>query len=235
MYNWTLSDMLVDIRKDCDLESEKNLKDPHITRMINKSIRKAESIIMNEFAGHYETYKDYNVLAGDTYLPVPADLYKTRIKFIQYSEDDPDNTASTAERYKVKKIPLENLADVSTDDGYSYRISNDKTNGLRINIYPPIRKNQNKAFRVYYIRQIKQLEDPTDICDIANINFILSDVKVKLMSREGHPMLEIEMQNLGEERENLLKDMTYLTDDGEDTVLGPNKDSMADWDEYQIG
>jgi len=234
MYDWTLSDMLVDIRKDCDLESEKNLKDPHITRMINKSIRKAESIIMNEFAGHYETYKDYNVLAGDSYIPVPTDLYKTRIKFIQYSEDDPDNTQSYAGRYKVKKIPLEKLSDVNTDDSYSYRISNGVTNGLRINIYPPIRKNQNKAFRVYYIRQVKQLENPTDICDISNVNFILSDVKVKLMSREGHPMLEIEMQNFEEERANLLKDMTYLTDDGEETILGPNKDSLNDWNDFQM-
>jgi hypothetical protein len=216
--------MLVKIRKDCDLQSDKNIKDYQLIEYVNDAIRNAESLIMNEFAGHYETHHDYNVTEGDTYLTVPSDLFQTRIKLIQFDSS-----------YQVKKIPLERLSEVETEDNYRYRLINDRTNGLRINIYPPIRDTQLSAFRVYYIRQVKQLEEMTDICDIPNVSYILSHVKARLMSREGHPMLESEIASLNVEKENLVKTMTYQTDDGEDTLLGPNKDSMADWDEYQIG
>jgi hypothetical protein len=234
MYDWTLSRMLVKIRKDCDLESDKQMKDWQITEMINEAIRDAESLIMNEFAGHYETFKDYDVLAGNTFLPVPTDLYQTRIKFIQYSDDDPDLNQVEGDRYQVKRIQLERLSEINSEDAYRYRIANDRTNGLRINLYPSIRIDKNKCFRVYYIRQVRQLIELTDICDIPNVNYILSKVKVPIMSREGHPMLDAEIAALTTEKENLIKTMTYLTDDGEDTVLGPNKESLENYSDFAL-
>lgn len=225
---WTLDDIITKIRKDLKLESEKNPTPWSIISAINDAIRDAEGIIVNGFQDYYLTYADYEAIAGDIYFTLPEDIYLARIRYIQYDYDganDPTNIIT----YKVKKIPLEDIAYVNSNDPYRYKIVNDTELGLVINIYPTIREDSNNRFRVWYIRKAKTLVELTDVCDIPCIDYIISHVKVRYMKEEGHPFLVEEKEAFLRAERNLIKNTTMMTDDGEEGVITVSNETLNEF------
>jgi len=229
---WTLDDIAIKIRKDLKIESEKFFSPWEMTSAINDAIRDAESIIINEFSDFFLTYADYDLTAGDTFITMPSDVYMARIRYVQWDEDGPDDNTNN-DTYHIKKIRLEEIPWVCTDDRYKYRLLNDATNGLVMNLYPAIQETGTNRIRVWYIRKAKQLSALTDVCDIPFIGYVISHVKLRVMFDEGHPLLEIEKVNFDNAKMQLIKNVTVMADDGEDSKFEPSNDTLIAYNEME--
>ena len=229
---WTLDKIQTRVRKDLDLEAETFYRQELMTEAVNSAITDCEELVIDEYSDFLLTYQDYDIAANQTIIPNPDDIYQMRIRWFQYKQDGfGGNYFNTAESYKIRKIPMEDVQNLSYRDPYRYRLVNHYETGPRIEIYPPIRGEDagTLKFRLWYIRRFKRLFNIEDVTDVPQPEYLLAHLRVAIMQKEGNPMLDLELRKLADQRARLQKTLKFLSDDEEDTKLQPNWDSLEDY------
>ncbi len=227
---WTLDELHKKVRDDMESHAEVLVTDEEMTRYINDAVDDAEELIVNSFSDFFLTYADIPVTVGDEQLTLPTDLYEMRVRYVAFDENEfnQDNNV-TRQWYKVKKLPLEEVAEVYGNDDYHYRVFNDRTNGLRMQIFPPIRNTTIARFRIYYIRRAARLVEGTDVLETGlRPQYIISHVKQAIYMKEGDPLYNVQDTITKEQTKKLLDSISRLTDDREDEYLFPDFHAMAE-------
>lgn len=233
---WPLSRIVSKVQDDLDLHEENFVTPDDIKQYINDAIDDAEELIIDCFSDHFLTYKLLEVTADDTLLELPEDLYESRIRGFWYSTVGFESLEPTGDAYKVKKLKLERIKDVSSQDCYQYRLFNSSQQGQRLKIFPAIREDSDDRFLLCYIRQAKRLYENSDELEKGiRIQYVLTHVKKSVASKIGDPMLEEYAKKLEVQSEKLKKSLSRLTDDDEDDYLEPDDYAMSEaygYDDY---
>lgn len=227
---WTLNDLEKKVRDDLELHSEVLITPNEMNRFINDAIDDAEETIVDSFSDFFLTFEDIPVSAGDDNLTIPTDIYEMRIRGIYFDENQFNQENSvTAQWYKVKKLPIEEVSEVFNNDDYHYRIINNRLAGLNIKIFPNIRDTTPAEFRIYYIRRAARLEAGTDVLETGlRPQYIISHVKSAIYFKEGDPMHKLEAGKTAVQLQKLIDSISRLTDDREDEYLFPDFHAMAE-------
>ena len=220
---WTLARIIDKVRDDLDLHAEDFVTFDDMRQFVNDAVDDCEEIVVDCFSDFLLTYRDLTVESGQTEIPLPEDLYESRIRGFYYSQTGFTDSNPVGDAYKIKKLSIERLTDVSKGDDYLYRLINKNPFRQKLVVFPPIRENSTTQFRLWYIRQFNRLHETTDILEKgARIQYILSHVKCAVLQKSGDAMLEVEMQKLMKQEDKLKNSLSRLTDDDEDVYLEPD-------------
>lgn len=224
--DWTQNKIFQRIRKDLDLEGEDFFRAELMEEALNSAITDCEELVINQYSDYLLTYQDYDLTANQSYLSMPTNIYQSRVRWIHFRKSGFTNLVSqdNAEAYKLKKIPLEQIQDLTLSDAYQYRILNDVTNGPLIYIFPYVRSEDSGTarIRVWYIRRFKRLFELSDVTDIPVPEYLLAHLRCQIMFKEGNPMLSDAENKLAFQTQRLINTVKMLTDDEEDSLLEPN-------------
>lgn len=226
---WTLDRLTTKIQRDLELHAEIYVQPDDIKSFINDAIDDAEELIINSFSDYFLTFQDYTVATGDSYLEFPDDIYEMRTRGLYYDKQEfaQGSGASSGDWYKVKKMMLEQIAEVGSNDFYQYRNVNSQANGPRIYIYPSIREDSTGRFRLWYIREAARLNESLDVLERGlRPQYIISHAKVSVLQKEGSDMLPLEISRLEAQTKKMLDSLSRVSDDNEDSYLRPDNESL---------
>jgi hypothetical protein len=231
---WTLDGLITKVQDDLELHSENFVTRPELTRFANDAITDAEELIVDLFSDYFLSETNINMVVGQNIIPLPEDIYECRVRGFYYDENSfSAGSAANMRNYKLKKIHIENIADVYSESEYQYRLINTSALGPHIKMYPPSREETTTRFKMWYTREAKRLVNDGDILDIPRPQFVISHMKVAVMSKEGDPLLEAESLELARQRQKLEDSLQRLSDDEEDEYIHPNDASL--WEAYGDG
>lgn len=224
---WTLDRLTTKIQADLQLHAEVFVQASDIKSFINDAIDDAEELIIDSFSDFFISFQDYTVTAGQSQLDFPSDIYELRTRGMYYDKNSFSQDPNSGVWYKVKKIPLETISTVYSQDFYQYRTVNDQQAGPKIQIFPDIRSDSTGRFRLWYIRKARRLDALTDVLEPGlRPQFILSHAKIAILQKEGSDMLPLEIQKFGEQKKKLLDSLSRVSDDDEDSFLKPDIHSL---------
>lgn len=232
---WTLDRLTTKIQRDLELHAEIFVQPDDIKSFVNDAIDDAEESIIDSFSDFFITFQDYVVEAGDSYLDFPTDVYEMRTRGLYFDRAQFDQTrVYHGNWYKIKKISLETIATVNSNDFYQYRNINTQASGPRIHIFPSIREDSTGRFRLWYIRKANRLDELTDVLETGlRPQYIISHAKVAVLQKEGSDMLPLEIEKLGKQEKKMLDSLSRVADDDEDSYLKP--DNQALYEAYGDG
>ena len=225
---WTLDRLVTKVQDDLELHAEIFTQTEDIKQFIYDAIDDAEEEIINSFSDFLLSFEDYTVEAGQAYLPIPEDIYELRIRGIYFDNNafNQNSSSSLGNWYKVKKQSLETIANVDHNDLYQYRIIN-KAEGPQIKIFPDIRNDSTGRFRVWYIREAVRPAEDLDILERGlRPQYIIAHTKVSVLAKENSDFLPAAINDLSMQREKLIKSLSRLSDDEEDSYLKPDIHSL---------
>lgn len=227
--SWTLARIISKVQDDLDLHEENFVTTEDLKQFVNDSIDDAEETIIDCFSDFFLTFVDLPVEEDETVIDLPEDIYESRMRGLYFSETGFTSLNPSGEGYKVKRVSLERVMDVNSNERYQYRLFNSESLGQKLYIYPPIRATSTIQFRLWYIRQAKRLEDDTDVLEKGlRIQYVLAHVKKSVMEKMGDPMLEVQKMKLDKQEDKLKNSLSRLTDDDEDVYLEPDARSLED-------
>ena len=233
---WPLSRLVSKVQDDMDLHEENFVTTEDLKQFVNDAIDDAEEIIIDCFSDFFLTYSFAEVVAEDTEIALPADIYESRIRGIWFNASGFESPVPTGEGYKVKKLKLERMMDVSTGDAYQYRLFNSSVLGQKLKIFPAIREDSEDQFLLCYIRQARRLYNTTDVLEKGiRVQYVLTHVKKAVASKIGDPMVEELKVKLDEQKQVIRRSLSNLTDDDEDSYLEPDDRAMNEaygFDDY---
>ena len=226
---WSLDRLTTKIQNDLELHAEVFVRPIDIQQFINDSIDDAEEHIVNSFSDFFLTFKDYTVESGDSFLPLPDDIYECRIRGLYFDQNEYNQASGSVSGnwYKVKKQSIENVATVDINDNYQYRIVNPQDSGSKIQIFPDIRNDSTARFRLWYIRKAVRLAESSDILERGlRPQYIISATKTFILQKELNDYLPIEEARLATQTKKLLDSLSRLSDDQEDSYLRPDNEAL---------
>jgi len=198
-----------------------------IKSFINDAIDDAEELIIDSFSDFFISYQDYTVTSGQNSLDFPSDIYELRTRGMYFDKNSYSQEPNSGTWYKVKKISLETISTVNSQDFYQYRTINDQVDGPKIHIFPDIRDDSVGRFRLWYIRKAKRLSELSDVLETGlRPQFIISHAKIAILQKEGSDLLPLEIQKFGEQKKKLLDSLSRVADDDEDSYLKPDINSL---------
>ena len=226
---WTLERLTTKIQDDLELHSEIFIRPEDIKSFVNDAIDDIEELIIDSFSDFFLTFKDYDVEKGDSFIPIPDDIYEIRIRGLHYDRNSfNQNTAVyNGNWYKIKKQAIENVAAVDDGDNYQYRIVNSQTDGAQLQIFPDIREDSTGRFRLWYIRKALRLDSDDDVLERGlRPQFVISHAKVAILQKENNPYLAVEGERLAVQQKKVLDSLSRIADDSEDSYLRPDNEAL---------
>lgn len=228
MYSPTYSELKTYLEQELDLQDETFITSNEMLAYFNEAVDMIESAIHNIYEDYFLTNSSLSIVANQAAYTLPSDIYAQKIRRILYNDGG-------AYKYEIKRVKkLEEIMFIVSPDLYSYIITNDSTNGLRINLYPTPLANQPYA-TVWYIRNAKRFTQDTDVCDIPEFtNVLVQFVRWKCLSKEGHPDAQQAASDLDRMRQEMVDTLTARVPDEDNFVL---KDTSfyRDFDDWRFG
>jgi hypothetical protein len=229
---WTLDKIMTRVRRDLDLQSETFYRDDLMIEAVNSAITDCEELVIDQYSDYLLTYKDYDMNLGDYIIALPEDMYQMRVRWLHFKKQgfvrpNPYND----EAYKIKKMPMEDVQVVENRDQYRYRLINNTNVDPHIELWPEWRQEDQgqKRVRLWYIRRFKRLYELSDVTDVPVPEYILSHLRIAIMSKEGNPMLDLELGKFAKQERQVEKTLKFLSDDEEDTLLLPNFSTLSEF------
>lgn len=220
MKYWTLAEIRTKIEAETDTQDEDFVRPGELISYINEAIEEAEAEILGLYEDYFLKPTTVNVTAGQTEIPYPSDIYAQKIRRIIYSlGGSPNPTTYPVVRLKDwHKFEYKAMSDSGqTSDLYQWMDINSTPGNPTIKIVPGFREAG--SCEIWYIRHANRLSQDTDICDIPDfINFIFSKVKVKIYRKEGHPLLNDEIDELEKQRARMLATLQSKTPDADNEI-----------------
>lgn len=225
---WTLAEVIAKVQDDLDLHAEDFVTFDDLRQFVLDAVDDAEELIIDCFSDFLLTFRDLEVAKGQTQITLPEDLYESRLRGMYFSESGFDG-APMGISYKLRRLSLERITDVTAGDDYRYRLINKYPLGQRLYVYPAIRSDSSTQIRMWYIRQFSRPHEPTDTIEKGlRIQYVLCHVKCAVMQKAGDAMLEAELAKLAKQEDKLKNSLSRLTDDDEDVYLEPDNYALEE-------
>lgn len=220
MKYWTLAEMKTKIEADLDLEDEDFVRPTELLGYINEGIDEAEAEIHDLYEDYFlKPSSDIPVSSGDSAFSIPTilpDIYADKIRRIIFNSG---GTTYPVVRLKDwHKFEQKALYDTNqSSDLYSYMLVNSTPGNPQIIITPTIRESG--SLKVWYLRNANRLTDDADVCDIPEfVNFVFAYVKVKVYKKEGHPGLGDAIQELEQQRMQMVSTLKERVPDADNLL-----------------
>lgn len=232
---WTYLEIKNKIQNDTDTEAENFIQPSELLALVNEAIDEAESYIhtLGLEDDYFLTYEDKSITAGDETIDLPTDIYAHKIRHIMYRKN---NLIYPVRRIRgMNKFEhIENaLYFTNAGDYYRYTILNLGTDGNatpapKIMLIPVAQATETSTFRIWYIRNVKELVEDTDICDIPEfVHFVIKQVKFAIYMKEGHPNVAAAKAELEQERKRMVDTLSTMIPDTDSTIV-PDLTSYSD-------
>ena len=212
----TMLDVKTRVKRELDTEDEDFISEPELEGYIRKAINSAENLIltMNE---DYFLAKPHTITlqSGVTEYQLPSGIYANKIRKLIYDQ-------GALDRYLVKRIKrVEETSSIELFDDYKYLITNDPTDGFRINIYPAP-QSTGEVLKLWYLRNVNEPSLDADVIDLPEaFNYIVQYVKDECIKKERMTPDAPKSAALAEEERLLVEALTDRMPD-EDNEIEPD-------------
>lgn len=174
----TLSTMIERVQNELDLQDEDFIKSDEITTYINSGIKSAANIILNLYEDYFLDSVTGTLVMDQGYIDLPTNIWAQKIRRILYNNGSKKRIIT-----RIKK--LEDTILLQNTEDYRYMVTNNSTNGLRINLYPTPRES-GSYLTIWYIREARALTSLTDILDIPEgEDYVVQYAKDKCKNKEA--------------------------------------------------
>lgn len=209
-YTW--SEIKTKIEQDLDLEDEDFVRPAELLSYTNEAIDEAEAEIHGLYEDYFMSRSTIGLVSGTDQYSLPDDIYAHKIRRLVY---DNGGRVYTVERikdwHKFEEYSIQK--NYGTGEIYRYFILNSTPGEPKILLVPRATETGD-VIQIWYIRNANRLEDDTDVCDIPEfINFIFQYVKVRVYEKEGHPNLPKAMQDLEQQRQQMVSTLAAMVPD----------------------
>lgn len=208
------------IMQDLDLEDETFIQASELLGYFNEAIRDAEAEILTIYEDYFLTNTALAFVNGTSIYNLPTGIYASKIRAIIY------NNLSII--YEIKRIRtakrfLERALIIYQDptDEYRYILKNDSVaTGVQIEISPPSKETSSSNVVIWFIREVAEIVNPTDIIDIPEfINFIYAFVKGKCKQKENAGVMPADAaQEIMEQRAMMTSTLSNRVPDDDNEV-----------------
>lgn len=210
---WTYGEAASKLSVELDLQEEKFVGPDELMGIFNDAIDEAEQNVLNLFEDYLLAEKTYTLVNGQDRYEMPDDIYANKIRYLWFN----DNSF----RYQIKRtraniLPFSDLPSAI----YSYQIQHrDPVEGITIKLSPAVTHSGPFMF-MQYIRNANRVTDDSSVIDIPEaMNFIFAYVKVRVMTKESNPLLQIAMADLETQRNFLQTTLKSMTVDDDNEIM----------------
>jgi hypothetical protein len=206
---WTYEEAANKLSIELDLQEEKFVSPDELMGMFNDAIDEAEQTVLGLFEDYLLAEKTYTLVIGQDRYTMPEDIYANKIRYLWFNDG--------MYRYQIKRTRSNILpfADIA-NSRYSFQIQHRQpSEGITIKLSPSV-THIGPYMNMQYIRNANRIVDDSSIFDIPEaMNFIFAYVKVRIMTKESNPLLQVALADLEAQRgylQNTLKSMTVDED-----------------------
>lgn len=174
----TLTQIKTRLNNECDLSDDGFIdQDVELLGYINSAIDDCEAVIHNLYEDYFLNKTTITLVSGTATYSAPSDIFAHKIRALLHN-------VSKYEIKRIKRFSDTLFATSAATSKYSYIITNDVTNGVKVTLYPT--PTESGAYiDCWYIRNAKTLSSGSDNCDIPEfINFIYAHVKWHVARKE---------------------------------------------------
>lgn len=220
----TLSDLITATNDLTDNEGNAIADSTSVIRFINEAIKRCEAVIHNLQEDYFYNETTISVVDGTSAYDLPSDIYARKIRGIWYNDG--------SKVYEILPIQdrqtllyLKNSS--NSQAAKRYNITNDSTNGVKINIYPTPSETDSTSYVIMYIRNAKQLVNLTDVLDIPEYEqYIIDFARRRVLQKEVvNPMLTTVT-------EDLINTESLMVDTLQESVPDGNNEMSLDTSAY---
>lgn len=216
----TLADLKERVVDPIDMSDYSIIDEAEVTKNINQGIKVVEAEIHNYYEDYYLDNADFSLVNGQRQYDLPSNIYADKIR--QFMYDD-----SNGDEYPIKRIKTIRQAkymDDTADQGnydYGYIITNNLSNGRKIEIYPTPNENLSITDGIWFIRRAKQLSSDSDTLDIPeefeNVVILYAQTKClkKDLSSSGRLLLTDYLDDYANEKKLMEDTLTTRQPDGD--------------------
>lgn len=226
----TLLQIIEKIEKDYDLQDEQFIEREELLGYINEAIREAEAEIhkLNLEAQYFLASTDLTLVQGSGEIDLPADIYATKIRAIQYDTND--------RQYEIFRFTgpkafeeFQWLRRYGTGTSYyKYLLTNNQADGPKIQL-APVAQESGVCGTIWYIRNALELSDDTDVCDIPEfVSFVIQFAKDKCANKERGMPDAPPSAALTQQRQLMIDTLTEQVPDGMSGVIAKDLSHYED-------
>lgn len=206
---WTYEEAANKLSVELDLQEEKFVSPDELMGIFNDAIDEAEQTVLGLFEDYLLAEQTYTLVPGQDRYSMPDDIYANKIRYLWFNDG--------MYRYQIKRTRANILpfADIA-NSRYSFQIQHRQpSEGITIKLSPSV-THSGPYMNMQYIRNANRIVDDSSIFDIPEaMNFIFAYVKVRIMTKESNPLLQVALADLEAQRgylQNTLKSMTVDED-----------------------
>lgn len=208
----TYGDAKSHVEHELDIQGENFIDVDEMLQFFNSAIDEAEANIHQLFEDYFLTSDYVALVSGVSECAMPTNIYANKIRIVYFT----DTSDSGGNKYEVRRIKLQNIPMVDSQDDYQYNIENNSGSaGTKFVVYPEARETTSLKMRRWYIRNATAAVDDNSVIDIPEfIDFVLRHVKVACASKMGHPRLPFFKAELDEKRQEMKDTLKTMVVDG---------------------
>lgn len=227
----TWATLLEEIKDDMNLHGESFASDAELLAWANDGIEQAEKEIVSLYDKYFETDTTISLVSGTAKYDLPSDIMAHKITHIEFN----DGVSEYEVRYLKRKDEVRYVE--QTDPYYRYRLRNDSTSGMQIEVFPTPNESVTDALKVYYIRSVTRLAATTDTIEIPIADaFIKQYIKDQVRGKELGPMWDhSETQALAKQRALMIEALQNMVPDDSRDEITPDLSFYEDiYDEFEV-
>jgi hypothetical protein len=216
---WTLAELVEKIELDLDMQEETFVSPAELVGYINDAIDDAEGLIHNLNEDYFLAKDSSTTLAqGTDEYELPAEIFANKIREIYCISGESYHVVKRARNQQ--KFYAYRAARTGTGAGgdYVYFLLN-QTAGSPCILLSPVPATAGATLEIWHIRNANRLSADADVCDIPEfMSYIFAFVKERVYFKEGHPMYQAALAELGRERDDMTVTLQEMTPDAENEI-----------------
>jgi len=222
---WTT--LKAEIVDELDLEDEDFITATELMRKTNDLIKHAEAVIHNLHEDYFRRSDNIEITSGTASYAMPTDIYANKMRRVIFNDG--------TNKYRVKRIPLDDIVNVETGDDYQYDIINTSaTTGVQMVLYPTPDFNDKsgslrspRRFTRWYLRCANQIATGASKVDLPEFyTFLKAGLKLyALLKQEGtvpQMALQAAAADFAAEEQRMKDSLASMVVDDEEGKIEPD-------------
>ena len=218
----TLLEVTSKINRDLDLEAEEFIQPAEMTEYVNDAITIIEAH-MNTLGlrdQYFLTRTTVNMVAGTEDYALPTNLYENKIKQVLHKNGATLYTVKIMNRDESAE-DIEYIRSFSSGDYYHYRIRNDSSTNIFLQLIPAARENVTGGLIIEFFRDLERVSADADLIEVPEIaiQYMYQFIKVKVYEKETHSNYQIALSLLKEMEALMLETLRGQTADPDSMTM----------------